>query len=116
MGNNFWERLDELVAASQVVIDRPKGTAHPRYPEFVYPYDYGYLQGTASMDGGGIDVWVGSLEGGRVTAVICTIDMTKRDSEMKILLDCTPQEAKTILKTHNTGSQAGILLTRNEQI
>ncbi|KAA3664998.1 MAG: inorganic pyrophosphatase [Chloroflexi bacterium] len=113
---DFWKRLDELVVTSEIVIDRPEGTAHPRYPAFVYPHDYGYLEGTSSMDGDGIDVWVGSLEEGMVTAVICTIDMTKRDSEMKILLDCTPEEAKTILATHNNGPQSGILLTRNKQI
>ena len=113
---SFWKRLDELVSTSKIVIDRPQGTAHPRYPEFVYPYDYGYLAGTASPDGGGIDVWVGSLEGRRVTAVICTVDLTKRDSEMKILLGCTPQEAKEILATHNSGPQAGTLITRNDEI
>jgi len=116
MNNNFWKRIDELVATSEIVIDRPKGTAHPRYPEFVYPHDYGYLAGTSSMDGDGIDVWKGSLDGEKVTAVICTVDMTKRDSEMKILLGCTPQEAETILATHNNGPQSGILITRYEQV
>ena len=111
---DFWKRLDELVAMSEVVLDRPKGTAHPRYGAFVYPHDYGYLRGTASMDGDGIDVWVGSLDGEWVTAVICTIDLSKRDSEMKILLGCTPQEAEAILAVHNHGSQAAILLTRTE--
>lgn len=57
----FWAALDELVATSTVRIDRPKGTAHPRYPSFIYPLDYGYLEGTQAADGGGIDVWVGSL-------------------------------------------------------
>lgn len=111
---DFWKRLDELVATSKIVIDRPAGTAHPRYPDFIYPHDYGYLAGTSSMDGDGIDVWLGSLAEKRVTAVICTIDMTKRDSEMKILLGCTPQEAKTILSTHNNGPQAGILCHRHD--
>ena len=111
----FWQRLDELVTTSNIVIDRPAGTAHPHYPDFIYPHDYGYLEGTSSMDGDGIDVWVGSLDGEEVTAVICTIDMTKRDSEIKILLSCTEQEAQTILKTHNSGSQSGLLITRYEQ-
>ena len=112
----FWERLDKLVETSKLVIDRPAGTAHPRYPDFIYPHDYGYLDGTSSMDGDGIDVWIGSMNSGEVTAVICTIDMTKRDSEMKILFSCTPQEAETILKTHNRGPQSGLLITRYEQI
>ena len=56
----FWHLLDELVKNSEIVIDRPKGTAHPKFPNFIYKVDYGYLKDTASMDGGGIDVWVGS--------------------------------------------------------
>ena len=31
-GTGFWEALDRLVSASTIVIDRPKGSAHPRYP------------------------------------------------------------------------------------
>lgn len=58
--NNFWMALDELVCNSEIIIDRPKGTAHPRYPNFIYKVDYGYLKNTSSMDGAGIDVWVGT--------------------------------------------------------
>lgn len=64
MQNNreFWEALDELVANSEIIIDRPKGTVHLKYPDFIYKVDYGYLKDTSSMDGAGIDVWVGSGE------------------------------------------------------
>ena len=37
---DFWSALDELVANSEIVIDRPKGTTHPRFPDFVYKVDY----------------------------------------------------------------------------
>ncbi len=56
----FWKALDELVNKSEIVIDRPKGSKHPKFPDFIYPVDYGYLKDTASMDGPGIDVWIGS--------------------------------------------------------
>jgi inorganic pyrophosphatase len=39
----FWRSLDSLVSESRLVIDRPCGTPHPRYPDFMYPLDYGYL-------------------------------------------------------------------------
>jgi inorganic pyrophosphatase len=110
----FWRTLDTLVSTSALVIDRPRGSRHPRYPDFIYPYDYGYLQNTQSMDQGGIDVWVGSLPGRHVTAIICTVDLTKRDSEIKILLGCTMEEANAILKTHNEGPQSAILIVRPE--
>ena len=57
---DFWKALDELVNNSDIIIDKPKGTAHPKYPNFIYKVDYGYLKETSSMDGAGIDVWVGS--------------------------------------------------------
>ncbi len=115
MGNDppdFWDHLDQLVADAKLVIDRPAGSRHPRYPEFVYPLDYGYLEGTVSPDGGGIDVWVGSLTEKSVTAALACVDLRKRDAEVKILLGCTQEEARRILGFHNTGVQAAILIFR----
>lgn len=109
---DFWAALDELVAHSRVVIDRPKGTTHPRYPAFFYPLDYGYLEATHSIDGGGVDVWAGSLPEKSVTAVVCTVDALKRDAEVKILLGCTTGEARIILDVHNGRFQSAVLLER----
>ncbi|WP_160166303.1 hypothetical protein [Calothrix sp. PCC 7507] len=47
--NDFWLKLDQLVANSNLKIDRPQGTSHPRYPTFVYPLDYGYLENTSTV-------------------------------------------------------------------
>ena len=88
---DFWNALDELVNTSEIVIDRPKGSAHPRFPSFIYRVDYGYLRDTTSMDGSGIDVWVGSGKK-TVDAVMCIVDLMKRDSEIKILIGCTEEE------------------------
>jgi inorganic pyrophosphatase len=112
--NNFWQCLDLLVKQYKLVIDRPAGSAHPRYPDFVYPYDYGYLEGTLAMDQGGIDVWRGSMSDAQVSAVVCTVDLTKKDAELKILLGCTKEEAEKILETHNSGPQSGLLIFRRE--
>jgi inorganic pyrophosphatase len=109
----FWEGLESLVASSEIVIDRPRGSAHPRYPALIYPLDYGYLQGPRSGDGEGINIWLGSLPERRVTAVIVTVDLFKRDAELKILLGCTPEEQRTILVFVNTNQQRGILHPRH---
>ena len=53
--------MTQLLSTNGVIIDRPRGTSHPHYPTMVYPLDYGYLENTTSGDGGGIDVWLGSL-------------------------------------------------------
>ena len=106
----------ELVVAdldnSEIVIDRPKGTLHPKYPDFIYQVDYGYLKGTSSMDGSGIDVWVGSGEK-RIVAIMCTVDLMKKDSEIKILIGCTEEEMMKVYQTHNeTQYMKGILIRR----
>ena len=33
----FWLALDQLVETSTLVIDRPRGSTHPRYADFQYP-------------------------------------------------------------------------------
>lgn len=109
----FWAAVDSLVTGSEIVIDRPKGTAHPRYPSLIYPVDYGYLNGTTSMDGAGIDVWVGTAENPRASAIICTVDVLKKDSEIKILIGCTEAETEMVYETHNgTAYMHGVLIRR----
>lgn len=108
----FWAALDSLLASSKLVIDRPKGSAHPKFPSTIYPFDYGYLAATSSMDGDGIDCWVGSGEH-TITAIICTVDLQKRDSEIKLLIGCTEQEQQQILRFHNASQfMKGILIVR----
>ena len=106
---NFWIFLDRLVAQSEVVIDRPQGSAHPRYPAAIYPLDYGYLEGTSSGDGQGIDLWRGSVAMGRLDAVVCTVDLGKRDVEIKLLLGCTAAEKEQILAFHGGGQGAKLI-------
>ena len=110
--NDFWVAIDTLVSESKIVIDRPKGNKHPKYPGFIYPVDYGYLENTSSMDGGGIDVWKGS-DGETIDVIICIVDLMKRDSEIKILIGCNEDEKKLIFETHNNSEyMKGILIRR----
>lgn len=110
--NDFWRALDSLVDNSEIVIDRPKGTAHPKYPDFIYKVDYGYLKNTSSMDGAGIEVWIGSGEK-KIDAIMCIVDLMKRDSEIKILIGCTEEEKQIVYQTHNeTEYMKGILIRR----
>ena len=109
---DFWKALDELVNSSEIVIDRPKGSAHPKFPDFIYRVDYGYLKDTTSMDGAGIDVWVGSGNK-KIDAIMCIVDLMKKDSEIKILIGCTEEEKQEVYKTHNeTQYMKGILIRR----
>jgi inorganic pyrophosphatase len=109
----FWQALDKLVSGSNIVIDRPKGSRHPKYPSFMYPIDYGYLKNTSSMDGGGIDVWKGT-DGDCIDAIICTVDLMKKDSEIKIFIGCSEEEKQLALDVHNNSEyMKGILIRRS---
>ena len=111
-----WSALEELVAGSEIIIDRPKGTAHPRFSSFIYPVDYGYLKDTRSMDGAGIDVWLGSDDRKQIDAVMCIVDHMKKDSEIKILIGCTEEEKQLVYQTHNESPyMKGLLICRDQE-
>ena len=66
-----------------VTIDRPFGSAHPAYPDTIYPVNYGYIEGVMGGDGEPQDAYVlGIYEpleeiSGRVTAIIHREDDTE---------------------------------------
>lgn len=114
--HDFWSAIDTLVSSGKIVIDRPKGSTHPRFPHIRYDVDYGYIENTTSMDGDGIDVWKGSLSSVNVNAIICTVDLLKRDSEIKLLIGCTEDEMKTVCDFHNDSElMKGILICREAE-
>lgn len=111
---DFWTMLDALLS-HPIVIDRPKGQPHPRYPEMIYPLDYGYLEGTNGGDGEGIDIWLGSLAGEkRIVGAMATIDGLKYELEIKLFINCSEAEiqiAFDFLTQHGMGCY---LLKRTE--
>jgi inorganic pyrophosphatase len=113
MHTSFWTHLDTLVRSAELVIDRPRGSGHPRNPAVIYPLDYGYLQGTSGGDGAAVDVWRGSLAAGQLDAVVCTVDLEKRDVELKLLLGCTPTEKQIICAFHRSSWTAALLVERS---
>jgi len=111
--DSFWGHLDRLVAESRVIVDNPRGTHDDGSSSIAYPVDYGYLEGTSSMDGDGIDVFIGSDPGQRVDAIVCTVDLVKRDSEVKVLIGCTGEEKQAILRLFEAyPSMRGLLVRR----
>ena len=104
---SFWDAMTELLTTSDICIDRPRGSSHPRYGDALYPLDYGYLENTTSSDGGGIDVWLGSLNSvvdnaspKTLTGILCTFDTLKRDAEIKLLIECTEEDIQIIQEFH----------------
>lgn len=113
MSHEFWEYLQHLVDSSEIVIDRSKGSIHPRYPEIRYPVDYGFLKGTTAIDGGEVDIWVGSTGERKVVGAVGTVDLLKRDTELKILYDCTENEIESIHQFLNSAQMRSILIKRD---
>lgn len=109
---DFWDYLDSLRRSSQVVIERPKGSAHPRHPEIVYPFDYGFLQDTHAGDRSEVDVWCGSRHAPTFDGVVLTVDLEKRDLEVKLLIGCTSEDITQILAFHNAGQQRAWFVPR----
>lgn len=112
MNEKFWKLLENLVKTNGVTVDRVKGSTHPRYPEYVYPLDYGFINNTKSSDDAEIDVWIGSNASGQVTGVLNTSDPLKGDVEIKVLIDCTPEEMQLALAANNRGNMGAVLLSR----
>jgi inorganic pyrophosphatase len=110
--DGFWQFLEQLVAAHPIIVDRPRHSTHPRYPTMTYPLDYGYLEGTITVDGGGIDLWVGSQENRRLDAVVLTVDLEKEDVEIKLLLGCSAPEKLVVMEFLNGERMRALLVTR----
>jgi|GEM_PF-85617 len=113
---NIWAGLDQLVGASKLMIDRPKGSSHPHFPELIYPLDYGYLAGTTTTDGSGIDIWIGSHEERQINAIVLTLDPNKRDAEIKLLSGCNPVEEQTILAFYHRSRMSAHLIRRGGEM
>jgi len=97
----FWQGWMNVIETHKIILDRPKGSRHPRYPELIYPLDYGYIENTTASDGDGIDVWSGTLGNQLLTGILCTFDKIKRDAEIKLLIGCTTADIQLIQDFHN---------------
>lgn len=108
----FWSALDNFVHNSEIIIDRPKGSQHPRYKDLIYPIDYGYLAGTRSSDGEGVDIFVGSAPNKDIGALAASVDLFKNDAEIKILVGCTLAESTAIEEFLNQHTMHAIIIER----
>ena len=79
-----------------VVIDRPMGTTHPRFPDFVYPINYGYIPGTMAPDGHPIDAYVLGAEYPlkRCSAVVIAVIRRRDDVEDKLVVALSGEWSK----------------------
>ncbi len=90
-GHFDWAGWEALILKNGFTLDRPYRSPHPRYPEIIYPINYGYVNGTTSSDGDEVDIFVGSAANGLV-GLLMTTDYGRGDREIKLLYHCTPEE------------------------
>ena len=71
----------------KIVIDRPLGSSHPKFPELIYPVNYGYIPGTVGGDGEEIDVYLLGVNKpvSEYTAKIIGVIYRRDDAEQKLV-------------------------------
>ena len=57
--NSNYEYIGKIL---NVEVDRPLGSKHPRYKDFIYPVNYGFIPNTISGDGMELDCYVIDLD------------------------------------------------------
>ncbi len=112
MKTEFWPRLENLLTEHKLVIDRPKNSAHPRFSHLIFPLDYGYLEGVKGGDGDGLDLWRGSDPALGLVGIVCTVDIMKKDAEIKLLVGCTEEDIGTIERFHNGKYMSAVIVRR----
>jgi len=110
----FWEYADSLIASCAMIVERPRGSAHPRYGDSIYPLDYGCLRGSRSSDMAELDVWLGSIPRDKVQGILCCVDLAKGDAEFKLLIGCSPTEIEAALEFCNRGTMRSLLVLRSQ--
>jgi inorganic pyrophosphatase len=112
----YWDILDEFIKSNKLIIDRKKGTIHPKYANMIYPVDYGFIENTKSMDGDGIDIFIGGEKEKKINGIICIADRIKNDSEIKIIYGCNENEIKLILEfLNNSDYMKAIFINQNNK-
>ena len=115
MEAEFWQTMEKLVVSTSIVIARPRGSSHPHFPDITFPIDYGYLEGTKSTDGSGIDAWIGSDPKMDINGFLATVDLQKMDSEIKLVLGCSDDEILIIQNFHNSNGMRAIFIQNKEK-
>jgi inorganic pyrophosphatase len=96
MDRREWRLWEQLIDERGIVIDRPRGQAHPLYPDMIYPYDYGHVPGTSAADGHELDAFVGRVQAGLV-GLIDLVHQPSGIADPKLLVNLTRADADAIM-------------------
>jgi inorganic pyrophosphatase len=113
----FWQKIDTLFLSSKLVITRRKNDIHPKFPNLIYPTDYGYVNDTNSVSGDGVSVYAGTGNRSIITALVVAADILAKELDVKVLAGCNERETDDVLRFLNqTDYQKTVLIRRGSQI
>ena len=114
---NYLQSLKSLLGKEVLVhVDRPLGSHHPKYPDHIYPINYGYIEDFLAPDGDfqdayllGVDEAVESYFG-----VVIAIVLRHNDVESKLVVapkgrDFTDEEIQSTIEFQERYFQSEIL-------
>ena len=74
-----------------ILIDRPLGSVHPKYPNLVYPINYGYIPGVFGGDGEELDVYLLGVDTTVKEYTARIIGIVHRDNDVEDKLIAAPE-------------------------
>ncbi len=89
MGEGTAEPMDYLGRTVNVIVDRPKGSVHPKCPDMVYGVNYGYVEnGLVMPDGEAVDAYVLGVNEpvGEFTGTVTAVIHRRDDDEDKLIV------------------------------
>ena len=85
----YLESLKRLLGKEVTVkVDRALGSAHPKYPDLIYPINYGYIESMIAPDGDPQDAYIlGVAEAvDSLCGVVLAIIVRRNDVESKLIV------------------------------
>lgn len=111
----FWQKVDAAYMSGNYEVAYKKGTKHPRYPELIFPCDYGHVK-TENDSESSLKVFRGSKTG-KIDAVVVCANVLEKDLSTIVLVGTTNEEKEEILKfLNNNDFQKTIIINRGKNI
>ena len=110
----FWQKVDSAYMSGDYKTVYKKGSVHPKYPELIFPCDYGHIN---SGDGdSSLKVFKGT-KGKKADAVVVCANLLQKDLTAIVLVGLSEQEQEDVLKFLNSNEfQKSIIIRRGKEI
>ena len=112
----FWQKVDTLLMSCTLNIINHKGEHHKKYPDFIYPLDFGYLVSDLNDDSKGIACYIGH-EHQFCNSAIVSVDILDGECFVQFLIGCNEQQEEQVLKFLNQSEfQKTVIIRRAKEI